>query len=119
MEDIKVKLSEDFGVETIKLADYLEKLKVNSAIISQILRSGTSIGANIYESVCAESKQDFIHKLKISEKEASETQYWLKILYRSKKLDEKYFNDLMEKCSTIKKIISSIITSTKRNLQSQ
>ena len=119
MEDIKVKLSEDFGVEIIKLADNLEKLKVNSAIISQILRSGTSIGANIYESTCAESKLDFIHKLKISEKEACETQYWLKILYRSKKLDEKYFNDLMEKCSTIKKIISSIITSTKRNLQSQ
>lgn len=119
MDDIKVKLSEDFGVEIMKLADYLGKNKVNSAIITQIIKSGTSIGANINEAVCAESKQDFIHKLKISEKEAIETQFWLRILYRSNKLDENYFVDLMEKCSTLKKILSSIIMSTKQNLKSQ
>lgn len=78
MEDIKVKLSEDFGVEIIKLADYLEKLKVNSAITSQILRSGTSIGANIYESACAESKQDLFISSKFLKKKRAKRNIGLK-----------------------------------------
>ena len=65
-EDLKVKLSEDFALEIIELANLLEEKSCNRAIITQIIKSGTSIGANIAESLFAESNSDFIHKLKIS-----------------------------------------------------
>ncbi|MCH5240209.1 MAG: four helix bundle protein [Muribaculaceae bacterium] len=118
MEDTKVKLSEDFGVDMMFLSDYLEKKKVHHAVISQVLKSGTSIGANISESLYAESDTDFIHKLKISLKEASETRFWLKILYRSNIIEEIYFNDLYEKCNALIKILSAIIKSTQNRPQS-
>lgn len=118
MDDTKVKLSEDFGVDIMGLSEYLEKNKVHPAVITQILKSGTSIGANICESLYAESQSDFIHKLKISQKEASETRFWLKILYRSNKIEEFYFKDLYEKCNVLLKVISAIIKSTQNRIPS-
>ncbi|MCH5228160.1 MAG: four helix bundle protein [Muribaculaceae bacterium] len=114
-KDIKLELSEDFGVDIMKLSSYLEGKKCNMAIITQIVKSGTSIGANIYESLYAESDTDFIHKLKISQKEASETRFWLKILYRSGYIDNNYYHTLLEKCESLIKILSAIIKSTKQN----
>ena len=81
----------------------------------QILRSGTSIGANIAESICAESPDDFIHKLAIAQKEASETRYWLKLLYRSDFITEKQFNSIDLDCRELLNIISAIIVEMKNS----
>lgn len=81
-------------------------------IISQILRSGTSIGANICEAEFAESKEDFKHKLKISLKEASETRYWLKILQSCEYINKEQYDSLMTDCLEIIKLLTSIINRT-------
>ena len=81
-------LSMDFSVEIIKLVKQLKE-KRESIISNQIGRSGTSIGANIYEAKYAQGKKDFISKLEIALKEASETGYWLELLYKTDYIDEK------------------------------
>lgn len=82
----------------------------------QILRSGTSIGANISESVYAESEPDFIHKLSISRKEANETKYWLELLYRGNYIPENGYNSMMGDCIELIKILTAIILSTKKRI---
>ncbi len=79
----------------------------------QILRSGTSIGANIHEGIASESKKDFIHKLGISAKEARETSYWLSLLKDSNYIDSEQFNILNNNCQELTKILNSIILTTK------
>ena len=116
MDDIKVRLAEEFGTDIMHLSDFLIKQKCNSAIITQVLKSGTSIGANIYEAIYAESNSDFIHKLRISQKEASETKYWLKLLVNTNYIDQDYFNILFSKCEVILKILSSIIKSCNKEI---
>lgn len=82
----------------------------------QILRSGTSIGANISESVYAESEPDFIHKLSVSRKEANETKYWLELLYRGNYIPENGYNSMMCDCIELIKILTAIILSTKKRI---
>ena len=105
-------LSFEFSIKLIDFCEILESHK-KYVIAKQLLRSGTSIGSNIRESQLAESKADFIHKLKIAEKEANETEYWLLICMNAKSypIDEK----LLEKLTSIRKILSKIITSSKNN----
>ena len=83
-------LSMDFSVEIIKLVKQLKE-KRESIISNQIGRSGTSIGANIHEAKYAQGKKDFISKLEIALKEASETGYWLELLYKTDYIDEETF----------------------------
>ena len=113
MEDIKVKLSEEFAVDILGLSEILLNKKCNNAIITQILKSGTSIGANIAESRFAESSSDFVHKLKIAQKEGSETLYWLRILFKAHYLDKSQFNPLYAKCEAIMKILATILKTFK------
>ena len=110
-ENIIVKKSLEFAVNIIAFAEELESQK-KFVIAKQILRSGTSIGANIREAQNAESRTDFIHKMKISAKEADETAYWLELC----KMSENYpFNEtLYEKLLEINKILSKIISSSKK-----
>ena len=97
-------LSMEFSVDMIELVKYLKSAK--EAIISnQIGRSGTSIGANIYEAQYAQGKKDFISKLEIALKEASETGYWLELLYRTKYIDEKTFKTLSSKCTSLRAML--------------
>lgn len=109
MKNILKEKSMDFSLEIIDLSDALKQIRMYE-IASQLVRSGTSIGANIYESEFAESKNDLIHKLKISEKEAAETMYWIKLCNRSKKIsiNENTINSLIE----IQKILSASIKNT-------
>ena len=100
-ENKLAELSMDFSVDIIKLVKYL-KSKHESVISNQIGRSGTSIGANIYEAKYAQGKKDFISKLEIALKEASETGYWLELLYRTEYIDEELFKSLSSKCATIR-----------------
>ena len=103
-----------FALEMVKLAEDLES-KRKLVIGNQILRSGTSIGANIREAQNAQSAKDFLHKVKIAAKEAEETEYWLLICQHS----ENYPNveQLMVSLLEIKRILTSIIYTTNRNLK--
>jgi len=108
---IKIK-SFDFAVRIVNLFKYL-KSKKEFILSKQILRSGTSIGANVREALNAESKPDFIHKLSIAQKECDETLYWLELLFRSNILTENEYNSINNECTELLKIIKSIILTSK------
>ena len=114
-ENIIKNKSFDFALRIVKLYQYLVSDKKEFVLSKQLLRSGTSIGANIRESEHAESKADFIHKLSISLKEANETEYWLELLYRANYFDEKAYTFLMNDCTELLKLLTSIIKTAKRN----
>ncbi len=97
-------LSVEFSVEIIELVKYL-KFNKESIISNQIGRSGTSIGANIYEAQYAQGKKDFISKLEIALKEASETGYWLELLYSTEYIDEQTFKTLSSKCTSLRAML--------------
>ena len=94
-------LSMDFSVQIINLVKEL-KAKHELVISNQIGRSGTSIGANIYEANYAQGTKDFISKLEIALKEASETGYWLELLYRTDYIDEQTYKTLNDQCTSIR-----------------
>ena len=83
-----------FAIRIIRLYQYLCKEKQEYVLSKQLLRSGTSIGANIAEAQQAQSKPDFVHKMSIALKEANETQYWLKLLYRTDYLTKTQFDSM-------------------------
>jgi len=107
-----VNLTFEFALKIIDFCDELDKLK-KYPLSKQLFRSGTSIGANTREAQNAESKADFIHKFKISAKEVEETEYWLLLCKNSKKLPDSTY--LISDLQTIKKVISKIIGTSKRN----
>ena len=108
-------LSMDFSVEILNLVKNL-KSKHESVIASQIGRSGTSIGANIFEANYAQSKKDFVSKLEIALKEASETGYWLELLRRTGYIDEMVFKSLDNKCVSIRVMLIASCRTAKGNL---
>jgi len=113
-DNIIQKKSFDFALETIFL--YKELTKQKEFIISkQLLRSGTSIGANIEEGVAGQSKKDFVHKMAIALKEARETRYWLKLLKESNLIGLD-FNKYLIEIDEIIRILIKIIKTTNQNL---
>ena len=111
-------LSMQFSVDIINLVKYL-KAKHESVIANQIGRSGTSIGANIHEAQYAQGKKDFISKLEIALKEASETGYWLELAYRTNFIDEKQYKTLSEKCATLRVMLVSSCKTAKANIDNK
>jgi four helix bundle protein len=111
-DNIIVQKSYAFALEIIKLYKLLVDKK-EFVLSKQILRSGTSIGANIHEAVASESKKDFVHKLGIAVKEARETSYWLNLLKDSNYITNDEFNKLNNSCDEIVRILNSIILTTK------
>jgi len=105
-----------YRTTVLQIIDFSEILEENKKFIiaRQILKSGTSIGANIREAQNAESKEDFIHKIKIAAKEADETEYWLMLCKASKNYPNS--EELIERLNEIIKILSKIISTTKKNL---
>lgn len=109
------KLSEqslDFAVQVINLVKQLKEQR-ESIISNQIGRSGTSIGANIREAKYAHGKADFIAKLQIALKEASETGYWLELLYKSNYIEEEQYNCLEAKCKSLRAMLVASINTAK------
>lgn len=105
-----------FAIRIIKLYKYLKEDKNEQVMSKQLLRSGTSIGANISESVYAESSSDYIHKLAIAQKECSEKLYWLQILKQTDYLTEKQFLSIDNDCrELIKLLTATILTMKKKN----
>lgn len=110
-ENVILKLSVEFAIDIIAFSELLESEK-KFVIAKQILKSGTSIGANIHEAQNAESKMDFIHKFKIAAKEMEETAYWLILCKTAPSYP--YDENLMNKLLEIKRITSSIISTSKK-----
>ena len=108
-ENVVMSKAEDFAIRICNLYSYLSDNKKETIISKQIMRSGTSIGANIAEAVFAESSSDFVHKLRIARKEANETKYWLRLLFRSDKLTESEFTSLHNDCDGLLRMLSRII----------
>ena len=105
--------SKAFALRIIRLYNYLKEEKQVYVLSKQVLRSGTSIGANIRESVNAQSRMDFINKLNIALKEANETEYWLELLHESDYLDEMQFESIYNDCGKIAATLTKIIKTTK------
>ena len=107
-------LSMDFSVDIIDLVKYLKSIK-ESIISNQIGRSGTRIGANIHEAQYAQGKKDFVSKLEIALKEASETGYWLELLYRTKYIDVQTHKTLSAKCTSLRAMLIASCRTAKEN----
>ena len=103
-----------FAIRIVNVYKYLIEEKSERVMSKQLLRSGTSISANFCESLSAESELDFIHKLAISQKEANETLFWLELLNKTDYLSDKQYESLESDCSELRKIITSIILTTKQ-----
>ncbi|SFW45973.1 four helix bundle protein [Prevotellaceae bacterium MN60] len=105
--------SKAFALRIIRLYKYLKEDKQVYVLSKQVLRSGTSIGANIRESVNAQSRMDFVNKLNIALKEANETEYWLELLHESDVIDDKQFESIYNDCGKIAATLTKIIKTTK------
>lgn len=109
--------SKAFALRIINLYKYLCKQKSEYVLSKQVLRSGTSIGANISEGGYAQSKADFVSKLTIALKEIVETEYWLELLYESEYIDNSSFQSISADCSELLKLLTSSIKTAKSNLK--
>ena len=105
----------NFAVRIVKLNRYLIGKKKEFVLSKQILKSGTSIGANIEEADGGISKMDFSNKISIAYKEAKETHYWLRLLFTSDLIDKKMFDSLISDCNEICKLLFSILRTTRIN----
>ena len=114
-DNILIDKSIDFGARIVKLHHYLIKTKYETVLSKQILRSGTSIGANINEAQYGNSKADFIAKLHIALKGTAETEYWLHILEKSDYLEDNIAVSMLNDCLEIKRILISSINTAKEN----
>lgn len=114
---VVVEKSENFALRIVNLYKFLTIDKKEIVLSKQILRSGTSIGANIAESTYAQSDADFLTKLTISLKECNETIYWLSLLYRSNYLNKNEYDSAKTDCEELLKLLISITKSIKEKLK--
>jgi len=96
-----------FALRIIKLYKFLKSEKQETVLSKQIVRSGTSIGANIEEAIGAQSEKDFLSKICIAYKECRETEYWLRLLKDSEFIEEKHFESIHNDCVELLKMLSS------------
>ena len=113
-ENKLAELSMEFSVDIINLIKLL-KSNHESIISNQIGRSGTSIGANIHEAQYAQGKKDFVSKLEIALKEASETGYWLELLHKTNYIDEQMYKALSTKCTSLRVMLIASCRTAKEN----
>lgn len=109
--------SKSFALRVIRLYRYLCDERNEFVLSKQVLRSGTSIGANAKEASQAQSKKDFLAKIHIALKEASETEYWLELLHESNYIDDVAFESIYAENKALLRILTSIIKSSKANGQ--
>ena len=114
MTDNKNQLREDAIEFAIQISDLCDEIKGCSVYVNQIVRSSSSIGANIHEAKYAQSKADFINKLEIALKECFETEYWLEILFKVNAIDKIIYDNLNNKCGTIRRMLIASVTTAKK-----
>jgi four helix bundle protein len=115
MENIILTKSYDFALRIVRMYQHLSAEKKEFVLSKQVLRSGTSIGANIEEAIGGISKPDFKAKMSIAYKEARETDYWLRLLKDTGYIDAQSYTSISNDCSEILKILYTIIKSTGKN----
>lgn len=108
-----------FALRIVNLYKHLLTEYKEYILSKQVLRSGTSVGANIEEAKHAQSKIDFIHKLSIAQKEASETNYWIRLLQKSDYLNEELAISLISDCEEIQRMLTASIKTAKVNLEKE
>ena len=106
-----------FSIRIVHLYKYLSEEKREWVLSRQVLRSGTSVGANVKEALYAQSKKDYISKMNIALKEAGETEYWIELLIETEYINEKLGKSLLEDCVEIIKMLVSIIKTSRNNGQ--
>jgi four helix bundle protein len=116
-DNIALEKSKAFAIRIYNLCKYLDETKREYIMSKQLLRAGTSIGANLTEAQYAVSKKDFLHKTTISLKECAETEYWLDLLKETSIITPDEHKSLNADCSALLKLLASIVKTTKQNLQ--
>ena len=115
MTQSKNQLREESIDFAIAVSDICDEIHGCSVYVNQLLRCSSSIGANIHEARYAQSRADFISKLEISLKESSETDYWLELLYRKRKLSQEHYFSLKNQCGSIRRKLIASVTTAKAN----
>lgn len=115
-ESIMLEKAKDFAVEIVIICRQIKKEHRETVLTNQLLRCGTSIGANIHESKYAQSKADFISKMQISLKECYESEYWLELLKRTGYLSIEQYKKLQSNCGSIRRMLISSINTTKSGI---
>lgn len=109
--------SKDFAKQIVILCRNIKANHKESVLTNQLLRSGTSIGANIHEAQYAQGKKDFISKLEIAQKECYETEYWLELLFETGYMTDTEYNPIQNECGAIRRMLISSINTTKTNFK--
>ncbi|GHV35611.1 hypothetical protein FACS1894178_5570 [Bacteroidia bacterium] len=115
-ENILKDKSITLAIEIVNLCKILNNEKKEYVLSKQLLRAGTSIGANVHEAQCAESPADFVHKLSISQKECNETDFWLELLFRTQYISEEQYKVLMADVKYLINILSKSIITVKNKI---
>lgn len=115
MKDVAGELSEQFADMVIPICYELSEKKREYVLSKQLLKSGTSVGANVREAKYGQSKADFISKMSIALKEAGESEYWLQRLYNAKFISQHQFNELHSLCISLIKVLTKIINTAKND----
>ncbi|QCR23842.1 four helix bundle protein [Pontibacter sp. SGAir0037] len=113
-ESIVAQKSFQFAIRIVKLYQYLKEQKQKFVLAKQLLRSGTSIGANTEEAVAAQLAPDFIYKLHLALKETRETSYWLRLMHAVNLIESAAFESTHKDCAELQKMLSSIILTSKK-----
>ena len=114
-ENKHIELSKMFAVDIANLCTDIKENRKGNVLLNQLLRSGTSIGANIHEANYASSKADFVNKFQIALKECYESDYWLGLFKETKMITEIEYADMYDKCSKIRKLLIASINTAKGN----
>ena len=114
-ESILRNKSKEFAKQIVYMCRDIKANARESVLTNQLLRSGTSIGANIHEAQYAQGKKDFISKLEIAQKECFETEYWLELLFETGYISETVYKPLQNQCGTIRRMLISSINTVKKN----
>ncbi|MCL2862449.1 MAG: four helix bundle protein [Firmicutes bacterium] len=109
MDNIILEKSKKFAIRAVKLYQYLTNEKKEFILSKQLLKSGTSVGANVREAHNSMSKAEFKMKMNIALKEASETEYWLELLFETNYIEKEHFESIYKDCSELNKLLISII----------
>ena len=116
-ESIMLDKAKDFAVEIINMCKAIKEKKRESVLTNQLMRSGTSIGANIHESKYAHGTADFISKMQIALKECYESEYWLELLNRTGYIDDEQYKSIINNCGQIRRMLISSINTVKEKPQ--
>ncbi len=116
-DSIMLDKAKDFAVDIVNLCRQISFEKKEYVLTKQLMRSGTSIGANIHESKYAQSKPDFVSKMQIALKECYESEYWLEIMNRTALLSNEQYRIYLSKCGALRRMLISSIKTTKSNIE--